>query len=123
MIKSIFILGIGSFAGGALRHYLSTLAKSCCGQEFPYGTLAVNLVGCLIFGILFALFQRVEETYSPWCLLLTTGLCGGFTTFSTFSHESMMMSQSGNYIGFAIYIAASIILGLVLIAVGMIIFR
>ena len=118
MMKSILIVGMGSFAGGALRYYLSTLFKGWCGQGFPYATLAVNLIGCFAFGMLFALFQRADATYSPWCLLLTTGLCGGFTTFSTFSHESMTMLQSGNYMGLAIYIAASVILGIALVAAG-----
>ena len=117
-MKSILIVGVGSFAGGALRYALSTFIKGWCGQGFPYGTLAVNLVGCFAFGVLFALFQRAEATYSPWCLLLTTGLCGGFTTFSTFSHESMAMLQSGNYMGFACYVTASVVLGLALIAAG-----
>ena len=77
MIKSIVIVGIGSFFGGALRYYLSTLIKGCCTHGFPWGTLTVNALGCLIFGMLFALFHKSGATYSPWCLLLTTGVCGG----------------------------------------------
>ena len=118
MVKSLFIVGIGSFFGGALRYWLSTLVKNYCGQGFPWGTLAVNLLGCLGFGILFALFQRWGATNSSWCLLLTTGLCGGFTTFSTFANESVQMLQGGNVMGFAGYIAASVILGLALMALG-----
>lgn len=123
MMKLIFIVGMGSFAGGALRYYLSTLIKCWCGQGFPYGTLAVNLIGCLAFGMLFAIFQRAEATCTSWCLLLTTGFCGGFTTFSTFSYEGMMMLQSGNYLGFATYMAISIILGLALMAAGYAVIR
>ena len=119
MMKSILIVGMGSFAGGALRYALSALIKGWCGQGFPYGTLAVNLVGCFAFGVLFALFLREGATYSPWCLLLTTGFCGGFTTFSTFSYEGMMMLHSGNYIGFTTYIGASVILGLALMGLGL----
>ena len=118
MIKSIVIVGIGSFFGGALRYYLSTLIKGCCTHGFPWGTLTVNALGCLIFGMLFALFHKSGTTYSPWCLLLTTGVCGGFTTFSTFAHESIQMLQSNNIMGFACYVGASIILGLALVALG-----
>ena len=118
MIKSLLIVGAGSFLGGALRYYLSTIIKNCCGQGFPWGTLAVNLLGCFVIGMLFALFHRLGTPHSSWCLLLTTGVCGGFTTFSTFANESVLMLQNGNIALFASYIAASIILGLALVALG-----
>ena len=118
MTKTLFIVGIGSFFGGALRYYISTLMRSCCNQGFPWGTLAVNLLGCFVFGLMFALFHRWGSSHSSWCLLLTTGVCGGFTTFSTFANESMQMLQGGNIMGFASYVVASILIGLVLIALG-----
>ena len=118
MIRSMFVVGVGSFIGGALRYYLSTLIKGCCNGSFPWGTLTVNLVGCLIFGVLFALFQRWDAGHSGWCLLLTTGLCGGFTTYSTFANESVQMLQTGNITGFATYIATSLLLGIACIALG-----
>jgi CrcB protein len=118
MIKSFLIVGIGSFIGGALRFGISTWMKQVCHQGFPWGTLMVNLLGCFTIGILYGLFNRYSTLSSPWFLLLTTGLCGGFTTFSTFANESMQMLQQGNTGGFIDYVATSIIAGISLVALG-----
>jgi CrcB protein len=123
MIKSVLIVGIGSFIGGALRYLISTLFKQYCTQGFPWGTLLVNLMGCFIFGAIFALFSKYSSTSHPWCLLLTTGLCGGFTTFSTFAYESVLMLQQGNLSGFISYVATSLIAGISLFALGYWIFK
>lgn len=123
MIKSVLIVGIGSFIGGALRYLISTLFKQYCTQGFPWGTLLVNLMGCFIFGAIFALFSKYSSTSHPWCLLLTTGLCGGFTTFSTFAYESVLMLQQGNLSGFISYVATSLIMGISLFALGYWIFK
>jgi CrcB protein len=92
--------------------------KNACGQGFPWGTLAVNVVGCFVFGVLFALFAKNGSINSNLCLLLTTGVCGGFTTFSTFAHESMQLLQNGNIAAFAGYVAASLLAGLSFVALG-----
>lgn len=118
MIKSLLIVGTGSFIGGAMRYLLSTLMKSACGQGFPWGTLMVNLLGCFLFGMLFAVFGKSNATDNTLYLLLTTGICGGFTTFSTFANESVQMLQQGNTWGFVGYVATSVVAGLALIALG-----
>ena len=118
MLKSVLIVGAGSFVGGVLRYIVSMLMKSACGQSFPWGTLIVNLTGCFLFGVVFALFGRYNAAGSPWCLMLATGLCGGFTTFSAFVSESVQMLQNGNIVGFAGYVAASLVLGFLLLACG-----
>ena len=118
MIKSLCLVGLGSFVGGALRYLISTWMKNACSQSFPWGTLMVNLVGCFLIGVIFALFSRFCSTSHPWCLLLTTGLCGGFTTFSTFANESLQMLQNGQWGGFITYISISVIAGICLTALG-----
>ena len=118
MIKSLLIVGTGSFIGGAMRYLLSTLMKNVCGQGFPWGTLMVNLLGCFLFGMLFAVFGKSNATDNTLYLLLTTGICGGFTTFSTFANESVQMLQQGNTWGFVGYVATSVVVGLALIALG-----
>ena len=118
MIKSLLLVGLGSFCGGALRYYISTLMKSVCNQGFPWGTLLVNLVGCLLIGVVFGLFGKMETQSNSWCLILTAGFCGGFTTFSAFANESLQMLQSGNTLNLTIYILASGLVGIALVALG-----
>ena len=118
MLKSLLIVGTGSFIGGAMRYLLSTYIKNMYGQTFPWGTLVVNLLGCFVFGIIFALFSKHNSTDNTFCLLLTTGICGGFTTFSTFTNESVQMIQNGNIGEFIGYMATSVIVGIALIALG-----
>ncbi len=118
MLKSIFIVGIGSFVGGAIRYIISTLMKTSCNTFLSWGTLTVNLLGCFLIGIIYALFAKHTNTASPLFLLLTTGFCGGFTTFSTFAHEGIQMLQHGNIISFITYASLSLIAGLALVALG-----
>lgn len=118
MLKSIFIVGIGSFIGGAIRYIISTLMKTSCNTFLPWGTLAVNLIGCFIIGALYALFSKYTSTSNSLFILLTTGFCGGFTTFSTFANEGLQMLQNGNIGGFITYILLSLIAGLALVALG-----
>ena len=80
MLKSLLIVGTGSFIGGAMRYLLSTCMKNVCSQGFPWGTLSVNLLGCFLFGILFAIFNKNVSTDNTLYLLLTTGVCGGFNS-------------------------------------------
>lgn len=116
MLKSILIVGLGSFAGGALRYIVSLLVRPVSG--FPLPTFIVNVVGCLLIGLLYGFFSRYLSTASHYCLLLTTGLCGGFTTFSTFANESLVLLQSGNWLTFALYVGLSIVLGLAAVFSG-----
>ena len=118
MIKSILIVGCGSFIGGALRFLVSTLMKNESASSFPIGTLLVNILGCFLIGVIYGLFVRYSTTSHMLCLLLTTGFCGGFTTFSTFANESLQMLQAGNVGGFIGYVAASVLLGILLVLFG-----
>ena len=95
MLKSILLVGAGSFVGGALRYVISLLVRPSGG--FPLSTFIVNIAGCLLIGLLYGLFSRFSSTSGSLCLLLTTGFCGGFTTFSTFSSDVVRMLKSGDY--------------------------
>ena len=114
----MLLAGCGGFVGTALRYLVGRLVPHITHSHFPWATLAVNLVGCFAFGVIFALFGKFSSSGSAWCLLLTTGVCGGFTTFSTFANESVQMLQNGNLGGFVGYVATSLVAGLALVALG-----
>ena len=123
MLKSILIVGAGSFLGGALMFLISTLMKGACTSSFPWATLTVNLLGCLLIGVIYGLFARHSSISHSMCLLLTTGFCGGFTTFSTFANEGVQMLQGGNIGAFAAYASLSLGLGILLVMLGYIVVR
>ena len=117
IIKNILVVGAGSFIGGAARYLVSLVMKGV-GKGFPWATLTVNLVGCFLIGLLWGIFSKNGTEGSNWALFLTVGLCGGFTTFSSFSKEALMMLQGGNIWGFAGYVGVSLVAGICLVALG-----
>lgn len=109
MLKNFLLVGLGGGLGSMMRYGIAVIMNT---RLFPYATLAVNIAGSFIIGVVFALSIRQEPLADNWKLFLATGICGGFTTFSAFSLENMGLLQSGKY-GLALtYIAASIILGI-----------
>ena len=116
IIKDIILVGTGSFFGGIAR-YLVSLGMKGMGSTFPWGTMTANIVGCLLIGLLWAAFNRLNAS-SQLNLLLTVGFCGGFTTFSTFSKESLCLLQVGNYSTFFLYALGSVVLGIAAVALG-----
>ena len=116
MIKDILLVGAGSFLGGIARYLVSLLMKGVSGA-FPWATMTVNIAGCLLIGVLWAVFSRSTAS-SQLNLLLTVGFCGGFTTFSTFSKESLGLLQANDFVGFSLYTIGGVALGLLAVWVG-----
>ena len=117
LLKTILAVGSGSFLGGAGR-YLVSLAMKDISKGFPWATLAVNILGCFLVGLLWGVFGKNGTDGSNWALFLTVGFCGGFTTFSTFSKEAIIMLQTGHVWGFATYVSMSVVVGVALVALG-----
>lgn len=116
-IKGFLIVGAGSFVGGGLRFLVAKASGALFTGAMPVGTFVVNIVGCLIIGFVSGL--PAANCLSPQMrLLLTTGFCGGFTTFSTFMNENAALMGEGHYVMTAVYVVASLAVGLVGVWVG-----
>ncbi|HKQ29717.1 MAG TPA: fluoride efflux transporter CrcB [Burkholderiales bacterium] len=94
-MRQLLAIGVGGAVGSVLRYWLSTAVHTAVGRGFPYGTLAVNVIGCFAMGLLFVVFvERLTEA-TVWRAGLLTGVLGGFTTFSAFSIETFSLLEQG----------------------------
>lgn len=119
-MTNILLVGIGGFIGSVARYKLSGwLLHLTVHEKFPYSTFAVNVVGCLIAGVLAGLAERFELFGPSARLLLLTGFLGGFTTFSAFGLETMSLLRRGELWVAALYVVASVLLGLVAVWIGL----
>lgn len=119
MLKNILLVGAGGFLGSVLRYLSSLTVSKLLHTAFPWGTFTVNVLGCLIMGVVIGAVSKDGD----WKLFLATGLCGGFTTFSAFASENLELLNNGNYTLFTTYTLSSIILGVLALAGGLAIAR
>lgn len=118
-MKEVILVGIGSFFGGGMRYWVSKMVQSYALIAFPFGTMTVNVLGCLIIGFLSGLNWNGIGMMSPSTkLLLTTGFCGGFTTFSTFMNEGASLMKDEHYTYMMLYLFGSLALGLIAVLLG-----
>lgn len=116
---------LGAGIGGALRHGVNVASARAFGTGFPAGTLIVNVVGSLAMGLIVAwLASRTDMGWSqPARLFLTTGVLGGFTTFSAFSLDAMLLYERGEWGVAVLYVAASVLLSIGALAAGIALVR
>ena len=118
MIRSMFIVALGGAVGSSLRMAVSRLVDTYAVGHFPYPTMTVNVVGCLLIGVFYGLSMRGSIGGGDIKMLLTTGFCGGFTTFSTFCNENLTLLRNGHPITALLYAGASLAVGLIAVALG-----
>ena len=119
---TLLLIALGGAAGSVLRYLLGGRAQHFAPHGFPLGTLFVNVVGCFLVGILIRQFMNIQ-THNYLRALLVVGFCGGFTTFSTFSMETVGLIEGGEYSSAIGYIALSITLCLTATFAGMTVMR
>ena len=116
-MKIVLLIGTGSFIGGVCRYLLSQVIQNKFPFSFPLGTFSVNILGCLLIGMVFGCTEKGSMN-PEWRLFLATGLLGGFTTFSAFSHETVSLLRDGQLWYALAYISLSVIIGVLATFLG-----
>ena len=118
-MQAVLLIFFGGGVGSLLRYGLSRWINNTVITEFPLGTFLVNIIGCFLIGFIIYYVERYGEHAQQWRLLLVTGLCGGFTTFSAFSLENVQLLTDQRIFIFLAYTAGSVILGLLATYLGL----
>ncbi len=119
-MRLLWYVALGSAVGGASRVALSTFLHERANTPFPIGTLVVNITGSLVLGFILR-YTLDSQAVSPEIrALLTAGFCGGYTTFSTFSYETVRLVEGGDYRRAGLYVALSVVLALAATFAGMV---
>lgn len=111
MLRTILLIGSGGFIGSVARYFVSKLNLTVDFFSIPVGTLVVNVLGSLIIGFLAGMAEKTLVLTTEWRLFLMVGICGGFTTFSSFANENLVLLHNGQFLSLFLYTGLSIILG------------
>jgi len=118
MLKNILLIGAGGFIGSVARYFVSRLNLLVSFLAIPVGTLLVNVLGSFLIGFLTGVAGKSELLSEEWRLFLMVGICGGFSTFSTFTSENLMLMHNGQFGALFLYTALSLILGFAAVYIG-----
>ncbi len=118
MIKNILLIGLGGSIGSIARYLVSKLSNQIEWFSIPIGTLAVNVIGSFLIGFLIGISEKSPILTVELRMLLMVGLCGGFTTFSTFTGENLMLMRNGQLFPLFLYTGLSILLGFTAVYLG-----
>jgi len=123
MLRTIFIVGTGGFIGSVLRYLVQVFVEKGLMSTFPWGTFVANVAGSFIIGVVYALAEKGNLMSAEWRMFLAVGICGGFTTFSSFAYNNMVMLKEGVYGQFFLNVGGSLFFGLLAVYLGMMIVR
>ena len=116
-MKSFLLVFLGGGLGSGLR-YLITIAMNQYSKVLPFGTFTVNMLGCFLIGLILGYAQKENTLTSNQTLLLATGFCGGFTTFSAFANENLELIKNGQIFNFSVYTVGSLLIGILAVFIG-----
>ena len=116
-MKSFLLVFLGGGLGSGLR-YLVTITMNQYSKVLPFGTFTVNMLGCLLIGLILGYAQKENTLTSNQTLLLATGFCGGFTTFSAFANENLELIKNGELFNFSFYTVGSVLIGILAVFIG-----
>ncbi|MFP5504999.1 MAG: fluoride efflux transporter CrcB [Gammaproteobacteria bacterium] len=122
-MNQLVAIAAGGALGALLRFWVASGVAAWLGRGFPYGTLLVNVSGSLAIGVLYILLLERADVGAVWRLFLMTGLLGAFTTFSTFSLETLVLIESGEYLKAGVNVLLSVILCLAAAYAGILLGR
>ena len=116
-MKSFLLVFLGGGLGSGLR-YLVSITMNQYSKVLPFGTFTVNMLGCLLIGLILGYAQKENTLTSNQTLLLATGFCGGFTTFSAFANENLELIKNGEFFNFSVYAIGSVLIGILAVFIG-----
>ncbi|MGH7242969.1 MAG: fluoride efflux transporter CrcB [Phycisphaerales bacterium] len=117
LLRSVLVF-IGAGTGGLLRYGVGLAFARWLGAGFPFGTLFINVSGCLVMGFLTVMWLGATPIREELRLLVLVGVLGGYTTFSTFGHETLKLTANGEWMRASLYVAASMALSLMAVFAG-----
>ena len=123
MLRTILLVGAGGFIGSVMRYLVQYFVEKDVSSTFPYGTLIANVAGSFIIGIVFALAEKGNLMSSEWRMFIAVGICGGFTTFSSFAYNNFIMLKENSYGPFFINVFGSLFLGILAVYLGVVVVR
>ena len=115
---NLVLIALGGALGAVSRFLLGNAVSKAIGSALPYGTFVVNVIGCFAMGLLMTIIVDREMIPAAWRLFLCVGFLGGFTTFSSFGYEALMLLTEGRMLAALAYAGGSVVLGLVAAAAG-----
>jgi CrcB protein len=118
MLKNLLFIGAGGFIGSVARYLVSRLNTHVDWFAVPVGTLAVNVLGSLVIGFLMGIAEKSPILTVELRMFLMVGLCGGFTTFSSFAGENLTLMRNGQFLALFLYTGLSILLGFTAVYLG-----